>query len=61
MHLFMKFPFKTLFVRMEYNNNEDSQINESIDGKQQLPDILIELIKLGFSANKGLIKKIFIK
>ncbi len=57
----MKFPFKTLFVRMEYNNNEDSQINESIDGKQQLPDILIELIKLGFSANKGLIKKIFIK
>ena len=48
---------KTLFIRMEYKNNEGDQNEKNIERKQQLSDILIELIKLGFGASKGLLKK----
>ena len=32
---------------MEYKNNEDTQNKKNIERKQQLSDILIELIKFG--------------
>ena len=47
---------KKIFIRMEYRNNEKEQNKKSIERKQQLSDVLIELIKLGFAANKGLLK-----
>ena len=52
-----EFILKTLFVRMEYKNSEDFQNDKSLARKSQLSDILIELIKLGFSSNRGLLKK----
>ena len=48
---------KTLFIRKEYKGYECAQNEKSIERKQQLSDILIELIKLGFGASKGLLKK----
>ena len=42
---------------MEYKNSEDFQNDKSLARKSQLSDILIELIKLGFSSNRGLLKK----
>ena len=48
---------KTLFIRMEYKKNEDDQNEKTIERKQQLSDILIELIKLGFGVSKGLLNR----
>ena len=42
---------------MEYKKNEDDQNEKTIERKQQLSDILIELIKLGFGARKGLLNR----
>ena len=42
---------------MEYKKNEDDQNEKTIERKQQLSDILIELIKLGFGASKGLLNR----
>ena len=41
---------------MKYKNYEDDQNENRIERKQQLSNVLIELIKLGFGTRKGLLK-----
>ena len=45
---------KTLFIRMEVQKEQN---NHHIERKQQLSDLLLELIKKGYGANKGLINE----
>jgi len=47
---------KILFIIMKYKNYEDDQNENRIERKQQLSNVLIELIKLGFGTRKGLLK-----